>query len=178
MMFNANLLMAVVMLWTGSLKLASALPQSNNILEKSEPFTKNIALNKPTSMSSVNHKYVACKGVDGKLTGFAHTKNSDTEWWCVDLEKVYDFQSVVLYNRRSKNQVSDSHIPTDSLKEAKIVPIYKKKVPKKLFQITDQFQFYLPFLKPFKNIYPPTLNLSSKKLTSRVLERTILVLRH
>ncbi|ESO94678.1 hypothetical protein LOTGIDRAFT_176706, partial [Lottia gigantea] len=69
-----------------------------------EPFTKNIALNKPTSMSSVNHKYVACKGVDGKLTGFAHTKNSDTEWWCVDLEKVYDFQSVVLYNRRSKNQ--------------------------------------------------------------------------
>ncbi|ESO99839.1 hypothetical protein LOTGIDRAFT_173497 [Lottia gigantea] len=66
--------------------------------------TKNIALNKPARMSSMRKQFRAGNGVDGMLTNLVHTRKSDTEWWCVDLGKVYDFQSVVLYNRRNKNK--------------------------------------------------------------------------
>ncbi|ESO99844.1 hypothetical protein LOTGIDRAFT_173502 [Lottia gigantea] len=67
-------------------------------------------------MSSKRSNFAACKGVDGKLNGIVHTKNSDTEWWCVDLEKIYDFQSVVLYNRRGGNQVAFNRLAGFELK--------------------------------------------------------------
>ncbi|ESO98900.1 hypothetical protein LOTGIDRAFT_158857 [Lottia gigantea] len=63
-------------------------------------FVENIALNKPVNSSSMlKNKFAPCNAVDGRLTEMVHTQNSDIEWWCVDLEKIYNFQSVVLYNR-------------------------------------------------------------------------------
>ncbi|ESO83749.1 hypothetical protein LOTGIDRAFT_168990 [Lottia gigantea] len=62
-------------------------------------FIENIALNKPVNTSSMFKAFAPCFGVDGKVDIITHTYNSDLEWWCVDLEKIYIFQSVVLYNR-------------------------------------------------------------------------------
>ena len=45
------------------------------------------------------------------------------------------------------NQSLTSCIYPDSLKVAKVTPIYKKKITTKLFQTTDQSQYYLSFLK-------------------------------
>ncbi|ESO98902.1 hypothetical protein LOTGIDRAFT_158859 [Lottia gigantea] len=61
-------------------------------------FIKNIALNKPSYSSSTYEIYLSCCAVDGILTTMAHTQNSELEWWCVDLEQVFNLQYIEIHN--------------------------------------------------------------------------------
>lgn len=64
----------------------------------------NVALNKPTSQSSMySATFPASRAVDGVTTGrnpdFTHTKDESNPWWQVDLGAVYDVEEIVIWNR-------------------------------------------------------------------------------
>ncbi|ESO98905.1 hypothetical protein LOTGIDRAFT_158862 [Lottia gigantea] len=71
-----------------------------------DKFVYNIALNKPALMSSVYLNEKGCKAVDGDLSGQIHSNGKSLEWWCVDLGKIYNFTSIVIYN----NMGYSSHV--------------------------------------------------------------------
>ena len=73
----------------------------------------NLALGKPTKMSSVSQGAGGWKGVDGKREPNVfvsdHRKHTciatakDTEaWWLVDLESVYAVREVVIYSEHNR----------------------------------------------------------------------------
>ena len=67
----------------------------------------NLALGKPTKMSSIYNNSASWKGVDGEREP-KHTcavTGSDQEaWWQVDLEAVYVIRVVVVYSRKRELQ--------------------------------------------------------------------------
>ncbi|ESO98901.1 hypothetical protein LOTGIDRAFT_158858 [Lottia gigantea] len=71
-----------------------------------DKFVSNIAFNKPALMSSVFKNEKGCRAVDGDLSSLTRTRESTLEWWCVDLEKIYNFTSIVIYNKNSGHYMS------------------------------------------------------------------------
>ncbi|ESO98606.1 hypothetical protein LOTGIDRAFT_174141 [Lottia gigantea] len=75
-------------------------------------FIQSIALKKPVNMSSVSNIEGACNGVDGSLNSFILIQSEEqVDWWCVDLGKIYIYQSIVIYSNGnseiySMNQIS------------------------------------------------------------------------
>ncbi|ESO98904.1 hypothetical protein LOTGIDRAFT_158861 [Lottia gigantea] len=68
-----------------------------------DTFIKNIALNKPSNISSTYYGIpCSCCAVDGILTSQINTKNSKLEWWCVDLEQVFNLYYIEIYNAYSQ----------------------------------------------------------------------------
>ncbi|XP_060555439.1 uncharacterized protein LOC132716231 [Ruditapes philippinarum] len=69
------------------------------------PTVTNVALGKPTNMSSYEFDFDGWKGVDGdtnqRWSGNScfHTDSDHKSWWRVDLGKVFRIVRVVLYNR-------------------------------------------------------------------------------
>ena len=71
-----------------------------------EGVTNNLALGKPTEMSSIYQTFLfAARAVDGDrntnldaLSCF-HTNNENAAWWRVDLQAVYMIREVILTNR-------------------------------------------------------------------------------
>jgi hypothetical protein len=65
----------------------------------------NVALGKPTNMSSYEFDFDGWKGVDGDTNQFwdgnscFHTDSDHKSWWRVDLGKIFRIVRVVLYNR-------------------------------------------------------------------------------
>ncbi|ESO87585.1 hypothetical protein LOTGIDRAFT_166466 [Lottia gigantea] len=73
---------------------------------------ENIALGKETRQSSIytnkgRKKSVSSNAVDGNTDSdyrsgsCTHTKNHKDPWWCVDLQSTQQFQSIILYNRKT-----------------------------------------------------------------------------
>ncbi|XP_077865759.1 CUB and sushi domain-containing protein 3-like [Saccoglossus kowalevskii] len=61
---------------------------------------ENVALNKPTVMSSISSpSKTSEKGVDGDLTNYFITQWSDQSWWMVDLAGLYEVSYVYIKNR-------------------------------------------------------------------------------
>ncbi len=65
------------------------------------PDNTNIALRRPTSMSSLYHgAYPAGNAVDGQPNNFFHTQSGDhNPWWRVDFELGSIVSRVIIYNR-------------------------------------------------------------------------------
>ena len=69
----------------------------------------NLALRKPTKMSSLFEDNVASRAVDGNRNGnmaalsCTHTKSEFGAWWEVDLQDLYLIKHVVISNRNDAN---------------------------------------------------------------------------
>ncbi|ESO98607.1 hypothetical protein LOTGIDRAFT_174142 [Lottia gigantea] len=63
-----------------------------------DAFIENIALHKPVNSSSKDGLGTPCRGVDGSQSRAARTQSSALEWWCVDMEGIYNLQSIFVYN--------------------------------------------------------------------------------
>ena len=67
--------------------------------------TGNLAVGKPTSISSLHGTYYASKTVDGTRDGYwdhngcTHTLSEKGAWWQVDLQAVYLIREVIITNR-------------------------------------------------------------------------------
>ncbi|ESO87587.1 hypothetical protein LOTGIDRAFT_166468 [Lottia gigantea] len=77
--------------------------------------SENIALGKETRQSSIytnngRKKSVSSNAVDGNTDSdyrsgsCTHTKNHKDPWWCVDLQSTQQFQSIILYNRKTNKE--------------------------------------------------------------------------
>ncbi|ESO92387.1 hypothetical protein LOTGIDRAFT_162697 [Lottia gigantea] len=64
---------------------------------------ENVAIGKPTGISTIKHNMPSCRAVDGDFTTFFHTHKVTFSWWCVDLLKYYDFTKITIYNRDDPN---------------------------------------------------------------------------
>ena len=75
------------------------------VVEPEVYWTKNLALGKPATQSTLYDNGSPSKAVDGNgnndfNAGYCtHTKDSKGNWWQVDLEAVYDIRDVVITNR-------------------------------------------------------------------------------
>ncbi|ESO96397.1 hypothetical protein LOTGIDRAFT_159801 [Lottia gigantea] len=63
-------------------------------------YKNNVAFGKPAAMSSLYDKgqYPACHGVDGDVKTLSHDGQRTPKWWCVDLQQIYNFKEVKIYN--------------------------------------------------------------------------------
>ncbi len=73
--------------------------------------TNNLALNKPSSQSSLQQGAEASRANDGNTNGnfwaafsVSHTNWQNQPWWEVDLEDVFNITDINLYNRTDVNQ--------------------------------------------------------------------------
>ena len=74
-----------------------------------ENATNNLALRKPTKMSSLFEDNVASRAVDGNRNGnmaalsCTHTNGELGAWWQVDLQDLYLIKHVIISNRDDAN---------------------------------------------------------------------------
>lgn len=83
-------------------RVQGELTYSNQELKKGIIYT-NIALNKPTTQSSIHnpkkyHPHGACNGKKTGEVGF-HTKKEKQPWWLIDLQGSYQLSEIKVYNR-------------------------------------------------------------------------------
>ncbi|XP_050403287.1 receptor-type tyrosine-protein phosphatase kappa isoform X2 [Patella vulgata] len=81
----------------------------------------NIALGKPTRQSSRYYNSKSSNAVDGNTDNkwenghCSHTNNTGNEWWCVDLQQIYDIDNIKLFNRVGyENRLQGFEIKTSS----------------------------------------------------------------
>ncbi len=73
--------------------------------DSSNPSLGNLALNKPTSQSSTDFNGSSSRAVDGNTNGVysnesvTHTTMEPNAWWRVDLEAIYEINSINVFNR-------------------------------------------------------------------------------
>ena len=78
--------------------------EQSGVIIKPQPNPKNLALGKPTRMSSqYPGPYPASNGVDGNSGSMFHTNIENNPWWQVDLQSSFALSSIVLHNRFESN---------------------------------------------------------------------------
>eukprot|EP00121_Abeoforma_whisleri_P007365 Awhi_evm1s6723 len=61
----------------------------------------NVALGKPVTASSIYGSYPPSKLTDGSISTFAHTLKDHAPWFEIDLEREYNVQEIIIYNRQN-----------------------------------------------------------------------------
>ncbi len=87
--------------------------ESSSSASSSNPPQTNLALGKvATQVSDFNGDFTADKAVNGSLNDFSTTLRDTSPWWEVDLEGLYQINTIDLHNRASccKDRLSDFYV--------------------------------------------------------------------
>ncbi|ESP01938.1 hypothetical protein LOTGIDRAFT_157068 [Lottia gigantea] len=77
----------------------------------SEEDKTNVAIGKPSVMSTFHSlPYLPCNCVDGNTANdrltVCHTQKLNPNWFCVDLENIYNFKQITIFNRQDGGSIN------------------------------------------------------------------------